>query len=240
MIKLKGQIKNVTKLAGVIFTSSSGSTISPKLQAKTVTPSSESQVVTPDSGFVGLYKVNVEAVILQEKTVAPSAGGAVVTPDYGYSGLEKVTVQPATLQEKTVFPATEEQVITPDAGNFGLGKVTVKAAPLQEKTVTPTVESQTVKPDIGFYGLASVVVDGQRLAKSVSFVKDGTTITENSVLDDGSEVSRTITLDEYGQPVSVEGGEDSVDVEITFDEEGTATKITVDGEECSLSWEGFD
>lgn len=100
----------------------------PVLQEKTVTPTKEVQSITPDTGYDGLFKVDVGAIpdeyIIPNGTMSITENGT-----HNVREVESVNVNvpaPETvMQEKTVTPAATIQMVEPDAGYDGLSKVTV-------------------------------------------------------------------------------------------------------------------
>jgi YD repeat-containing protein len=81
---------------------------------------------------------------------------------------------------------------------------------------------------------------GEYNMKSVTFSKSGNIVTETSTMDDGTIRNSTITLDDKGNPVSIVGGDNEVTVTIDYDENGNPSKITTNGDECSVGWGGFE
>ena len=144
---------------------------------------------------------------------------------------------PAWYSEKTyVFggggsSGDEPEVPDPDEPESG-GIVPTGTMQITENGLYDVLQYATVDVNVEPEG------EGNIHATSVSYVKDGNTITETSTLDNGTIGASTITLDENGYPVSVVGDK-TMNIAIAYDESGYATSVTVDGESVPISWEGF-
>lgn len=85
-----------------------------------------------------------------------------------------------------------------------------------------------------------IVGDAEGLwTTNVKFSKNGNIITATETLEDGSTVQHTITLDESGNPVSVVTAGRNNEVSISYDANGNAEGMTVNGENFPMEWEGF-
>ena len=104
----------------------------PTLQEKTVSPTTSSQTVTPDSGYDGLSKVTVNAILSAETAVPQitvSTSGLITARNLQEAGYVEESVKTATKQlttqgAQTITPSTSDKTIS--SGRYLTGTQTIK------------------------------------------------------------------------------------------------------------------
>ena len=104
----------------------------PTLQEKTVTPSTSAQTITPDTGYDGLSKVTVNAMVTATQatpSISVNSSGLITasaTQPEGYvsAGTKSATEQLTTKATETITPGTSDQIIA--SGTYLTGTQTIK------------------------------------------------------------------------------------------------------------------